>query len=97
MRNIEWTVDVVKKAMTETKKRLLIPQAMQELNSFNALISYLPTALSNINEENLKQDIVAGIDKLKDVINQGKSAMESYEQNWMDSNHNMLHGIWTNI
>lgn len=80
MRNIEWPLDVVKKAMTETKQKLYSTEAMlKELSSFNALISYLRTALSNIDDENLKQDIVAGIDKLKDVINQGKSAMENYK------------------
>jgi hypothetical protein len=50
MRNIEWPLDVVKKAMTETKQKLYSTEAMlKELSSFNALISYLRTAFIKYN------------------------------------------------
>lgn len=80
MRNIDWPSDVVKKAMTETKQKVYSTDAMlKDLGTFSALISYLRTALSNINDVALKLEIVSSIDKLKDVINKGKSAMDSYK------------------
>lgn len=80
MRNIEWPMDVVKKAMTETKQKVYSTDAiLKELGTFNTMISYLRTALSNINDEDLKLKIISSIDKLKGVINKGKNAMDTYK------------------
>lgn len=80
MRNIDWPIDMVKKAMNETLRKLDDTERMlEELNTFKDMIGYLRTALSNINESNLKEDIVAGIDKIKEVIGKDKNAMDTYK------------------
>lgn len=48
MRNIDWQIDVVKTAMTETRSKVFETlDLMKELDGFRDLISYLRTALSN--------------------------------------------------
>ena len=47
MRNIDWQIDVVKTAMTETRSKVFETlDLMKELDGFRDLISYLRTALS---------------------------------------------------
>ena len=80
MRNIDWSIDVVKKAMNETLRKLDDTERMlEELNVFKDMIGYLRTALSNINEPNLKEDIIAGISNIKEVIGQDKTVVDDYK------------------
>ena len=58
IRNIDWPLDVVRKAMTETKSKLHSTEALlKELKSFEGKISYLRTALNNVNDDALRTDI----------------------------------------
>lgn len=80
MRNIEWPIDWVKTAMTETKQKVYDTlELLRELDGFRNIISYLRTALSNINDVGLRSDINASIEGIKDVVTQGKSARDSYK------------------
>ncbi len=80
MRNIEWPMDVVKTAMTETLQKVYdTNELLKELDGLKNVISYLRIALSNINDIGLKDDINAAINELKDVINKNKTAREAYK------------------
>jgi hypothetical protein len=80
MRNIPWTMDIVEKAMTETLQKVYTTEKMlKELDKFKSLIAYLRTALTNVNDTELKETITAGIDKIKDVIGQGDAATKAYQ------------------
>ena len=80
MRNIEWPMDVVKTAMTETCQKISeTNELLKELDGLKDIVSYLRTALSNINDLSLRDDINAAIDELKDVITKNKAARETYK------------------
>lgn len=80
MRNIDWPIDMVKTAMTETRDLVFDTLGLiEELDTFRNIISYLRTALSNVNDNNLKQEINVAIDGLKDVVGQKQSDRESYK------------------
>lgn len=80
MRNIDWPIDMVRKAMQETRQKLDDTENMlNELNAFGTLISYLRTALSNINEPTLRDDINSTIDKITDIVGKGQSARAAYK------------------
>lgn len=80
MRNIEWPMDVVKTAMTETCRKISeTNELLKELDGLKDIVSYLRTALSNINDLSLRDDINAAIDELKDVITKNKAARETYK------------------
>lgn len=80
MRNIDWRMDVVKKAMNETRLKVdEIENMIKELSSFSELISYLCTGLSNIDDSGLYEEIKNGVDKIKDIIGQGQKAMDTYK------------------
>lgn len=80
MRNIDWPMDVVKTAMTETRRKVSeTNELLKELDGLKDVISYLRTALSNINDESLRDDINAAIDELRNVINENKTAREAYK------------------
>ena len=80
MRNIDWTIDMVKKAMNETKTKLYATDTMlKELRSFEEMISYLRTALSNVTDDALRADIISGLDNIKEVIGKDKAAMDAYK------------------
>ena len=80
MRNIDWPMDVVKTAMTETRRKVSeTNELLTELDGLKNVISYLRTALSNINDISLRDDINAAIDELKDVITKNKTAREAYK------------------
>ena len=80
MRNIEWPVDMVKTAMTETCRKVYETNGLlKELDGLKDVISYLRTALSNINDVDLRDDINTAIDELKDVITKDKTAREAYK------------------
>lgn len=80
MRNIDWQMEIVKKAMNETRLKVdEIEAMMKELSTFNAMISYLRTALSNIDEPSLREEISEAISRVADVVKKGQSAMNSYK------------------
>ena len=80
MRNIDWQIDVVKTAMTETRSKVFETlDLMKELDGFRDLVSYLRIALSNVNDNDLKTEIISSIDGIKEVINKGKQARDVYK------------------
>lgn len=80
MRNIEWSLDLVRTTMQETRQKLeKIERMLKELREFDSYISYLRTALSNINEPNLRKDICDAIDKLKDVVGKDEAERNAYK------------------
>ena len=80
MRNIDWSIDVVKTAMTETRSKVFETlDLMKELDGFRDLVSYLRIALSNVNDKDLKAEITSSIDGIKEVINKGKQARDAYK------------------
>lgn len=80
MRNIEWPMDVVKTAMTETRQKVYqTNELLKELDGLKDVISYLRTALSNINDVDLRNDINAAIDGLKEIITKDKAARGVYK------------------
>lgn len=81
MRNIDWPIDMVKTAMTDTRQKLYELLALiKELESFTGTISYLRTALSNITDIDLKDEINSKIDEVKDIVANGKAARDTYKQ-----------------
>ncbi|WP_106830576.1 DUF6079 family protein [Parabacteroides pacaensis] len=80
MRNIDWSMDTVRTAMQGTRKKLEETENMlQELNEFSILVSYLRTALSNINEPVLREDIQMAISNIKDIIRKDQSTRNAYK------------------
>ena len=80
MRNIEWPIEVVRKAMTETKKKLEELEAMiKELGEFRNIISYLRTALSNIPDSEFKTEISTAVDELASVVTQTQTVRDTYK------------------
>lgn len=80
MRNIEWPLDVVRSTMQETRLKLDSTECMlKELQAFESYISYFRTALSNINEPNLRGDIYEATEKIKEVVGKDETARDSYK------------------
>lgn len=82
MRNIEWSVDIVRTTMTETRKKMEdLSTMLRELDDFKQIISYLRTAQSNIPEGDFKKEITDAIDQIATVVTQSKSVRETYKNN----------------
>ena len=80
MRNIEWPLDVVRTTMQETRLKLENTERMlKELRAFESYISYFRTALSNINEPNLRGDICEAIEKIKEVVVKDEATRNAYK------------------
>lgn len=80
MRNIDWSMDTVHTAMRGTRKKLEETEnLLQELNEFSMLVSYLRTALSNINEPALHEEIHTSISRIKDIIGKDQSTRNAYK------------------
>ena len=66
--------------MTETRSKVFETlDLMKELDGFRDLVSYLRIALSNVNDNDLKTEIISSIDGIKEVINKGKQARDVYK------------------
>ncbi len=80
MRNIEWSLDLVRATMHETRQKLEKTERMlKELREFDSYISYLRTALSNINESGLRGDICEAIEKLKEIVGKDETVRNAYK------------------
>lgn len=80
MRNIDWSIDRVRFTMNETRNKLEnIENSLKRLKEFESYISYFRTALSNVNEPNLHNDICETIDKVKEVVRKDESALNAYK------------------
>lgn len=80
MRNIEWTLDLVRGTIQGTRQKLEeLDRTIKELRGFSSYISYLRTALSNINEQGLREDVCRTTEKLRDVIAQDEAARNAYK------------------
>lgn len=80
MRNIEWSVDMVRTTMTETRRKMEELSAMlRELGDFSQIVSYLRTALSNIPEGQFKQEISDAINQIATIVKQGKSVRDNFK------------------
>lgn len=80
MRNIEWPLDVVRTTMQETRLKLEnTERTLKQLREFESYISYLRTALSNINEPTLRGDICKAIDKVKEIVDKDEVARNAYK------------------
>lgn len=73
MCNIDWLIDVVKMVMIEICSKVFeILDLMKELDGFRDLVLYLCIVLLNVNDNDLKIEIIFFIDGIKEVINKGK-------------------------
>ena len=80
MRNIEWPIELVRTAMQETRLKLEnTERTLKQLREFESYISYLRTALSNINEPTLRGDICEAIEKVKEIVNKDEAARNAYK------------------
>lgn len=80
MRNIEWPLDVVRTTMQKTRGKLEHTERMlKELRMFESYISYFRMALSNINEPNLRGDICAATEKVKEIVGKDETARNAYK------------------
>lgn len=80
MRNIEWPLDFVRTTMRETRLKLEHTDCMlKELRVFESYISYFRTALSNINESNLRGDIHVATEKIKEVVGKDEAFRNAYK------------------
>ncbi len=80
MRNIEWSVELIHTAMTDTKRKLeRTEQMLKEVKEFESYISYLRTAISNINEPMLRSDIYGAIERVKEVVGKDESTRKAYK------------------
>lgn len=80
MRNIEWPLDLVRTTMQETRLKFENTERMlKELRAFESYISYFRTALSNINEPNLRGDICEAIEKIKEVVGKDEATRNAYK------------------
>lgn len=80
MRNIDWPLDMVRGTMQGTRQKLeKIERSINELQGFNSYITYLRTALTNINEPTLRDDVCKTTEKLRDVITQDDAERNSYK------------------
>jgi hypothetical protein len=80
MRNIDWPIDMVRTTMQETKMKLENTEnTLNEFRQFESYISYLRTALSNISESSLRNDINEAIAEIKDVVNKDNFTREAYK------------------
>ena len=69
MRNIEWPIELVRIAMQETRMKLENKErTLKQLREFESYISYLRTALSDINETTISGDICEAIEKVKAIV-----------------------------
>lgn len=80
MRNIDWPVDVVRTAMTETRKKMEeLSTMLRELDDFKQVVSYLRTALSNIPEGELRQEVSDALEQIATVVKQSKNVRDAYK------------------
>ena len=79
MRNIEWGMDMVRKALQETRMKLEnTERTIKELRQFESYISYFRTALSNINEQSLRDGINVALEKIKEIAGKDETARNAY-------------------
>lgn len=80
MRNIEWPIEMVRSTMQDTHRKLNeTERILKELREFESFISYLRTALSNINEPILRSDICEAIERIKDIVGKDQAARNAYK------------------
>ena len=80
MRNIEWPIELVRTAMQDTRLKLEnTERTLKQLREFESYISYLRTALSNINEPTLRGDICEAIEKVKEIVDKDEAARNAYK------------------
>lgn len=80
MRNIDWSVDMVRTTMTETRRKMEELSAMlRKLGDFNQIVSYLRTGLSNIPKGEFKQEISDAINQIATIVKQSKSVRDAFK------------------
>ena len=81
MRNIEWPLEMVKTAMTKTRKLVFdILNLIEEIDTFSNIVSYLRTALTNISDLELKNEISLALSGLQEGVCGIDSARDKYKR-----------------